>query len=265
MSFTETRATLLDRPWAVDNLDAVLARFSQRQYVKAILFCDNAGSDVVLGANCSSCPALHTIIKQTIRKPSTSSAEFNYRSGTCHKFQTFPALLLPLPHTVSCLRIKFSHLHPAISSKVWARWASERFLIECRELLWHAGMLPFARELLKRGTVVVLAANEVPSINDITAVELRSVVQLAAMFDKVIGRSLVEGVLYVVSTGTSMPVIDLSKVRESLRMVHNCIDAFHGQKQYYVSMRARCSHVRKVHVIIPDSALIHALAHCQVV
>lgn len=80
-------------------------------------------------------------------------------------------------------------------------------------------MLPFARELLKRGTVVVLAANEVPSINDITAVELRSVVQLAAMFDKVIGRSLVEGVLYVVSTGTSMPVIDLSKVREYLRMI----------------------------------------------
>ena len=52
VSFVETRATLLARPWAVDDLDAVLARFSQQQYKKAILFCDNAGSDVVLGTQC---------------------------------------------------------------------------------------------------------------------------------------------------------------------------------------------------------------------
>lgn len=35
-----------------------------------------------------------------------------------------------------------------------------------------AGMLPFARELLRAGTRVVIAANELPSINDITAAEL---------------------------------------------------------------------------------------------
>ena len=35
-------------------------------------------------------------------------------------------------------------------------------------------MLPFARELLKRGTTVVLAANSAPSINDITAAELEA-------------------------------------------------------------------------------------------
>lgn len=133
VSFTETRATLLDRPWAVDNLDAVLARFSQRQYEKAILFCDNAGSDVVLGAHRISCPALQSIFKQTIRKPSTSSAELYYRSGICHKFQISLVLPLPLPRSVSCLEAqKFSHLYPAISSKVWACWASERALIKCR-------------------------------------------------------------------------------------------------------------------------------------
>jgi hypothetical protein len=38
-----------------------------------------------------------------------------------------------------------------------------------------AGMLPFARELLRRGTRVTLAANETPSINDITAAELQQV------------------------------------------------------------------------------------------
>lgn len=37
------------------------------------------------------------------------------------------------------------------------------------------GMLPFTRELLRRGTRVSLAANETPSINDITAAELQQV------------------------------------------------------------------------------------------
>ena len=74
-------------------------------------------------------------------------------------------------------------------------------------------MLPFARELLQRGTMVVLAANERPCINDTTAAELLGVLQLATLFDKVIGRALVEGTLSVVSTGTDLPVIDLSRVR----------------------------------------------------
>ena len=39
-------------------------------------------------------------------------------------------------------------------------------------LLLLAGMIPLARELIKNGTFVVLAANEVPALNDITAPEL---------------------------------------------------------------------------------------------
>lgn len=35
------------------------------------------------------------------------------------------------------------------------------------------GILPFARELLRLGTDVVLAANTDPAINDVTAAELR--------------------------------------------------------------------------------------------
>jgi type II pantothenate kinase len=42
------------------------------------------------------------------------------------------------------------------------------------------GMLPFARELLRAGCEVVLVANSLPAINDITAAELRSVVAKAA-------------------------------------------------------------------------------------
>lgn len=48
------------------------------------------------------------------------------------------------------------------------------------------GMLPFARELLKMGAEVVLVANSLPAINDITAAELRSLVAKAAELDPTI-------------------------------------------------------------------------------
>lgn len=49
-TFEKTRANLLHRPWAIDDLDKILERLSSpRPYKKAVLFVDNAGSDIVLG------------------------------------------------------------------------------------------------------------------------------------------------------------------------------------------------------------------------
>ncbi|EIE21322.1 hypothetical protein COCSUDRAFT_53962 [Coccomyxa subellipsoidea C-169] len=121
-AFDSTRANLLARPWAVDDLDTILDIYKQKHYSKALLFVDNAGSDVILG------------------------------------------------------------------------------------------MLPLARELLQRGTAVVLAANSQPSINDITADELQGVVQRAAPSDAILGRALNEQMLTVVPSGNDLPVIDLRKV-----------------------------------------------------
>ncbi|XP_028079411.1 pantothenate kinase 2-like [Camellia sinensis] len=42
------------------------------------------------------------------------------------------------------------------------------------------GMLPLARELLRRGTEVVLVANSLPVLNDVTAMELPDIVAKAA-------------------------------------------------------------------------------------
>ena len=39
----------MGRPWAVDDLDRILQQWQHRQYRKAVLFVDNAGSDVILG------------------------------------------------------------------------------------------------------------------------------------------------------------------------------------------------------------------------
>ena len=75
-----------------------------------------------------------------------------------------------------------------------------------------AGMLPMARELIKQGTAVIIAANSLPSINDITAQELTELLKQAGQVDKLIGRSLQEGILQVVESGSDLPVIDLSKV-----------------------------------------------------
>lgn len=48
-AFESTRANILPRPWAVDDLNAVLQVWQRKHYSKALLFVDNAGSDVVLG------------------------------------------------------------------------------------------------------------------------------------------------------------------------------------------------------------------------
>ena len=77
----------------------------------------------------------------------------------------------------------------------------------------HAGVLPLARELLGRGSAVVLAANSVPSINDITAPELQGVLRQAGNLDKALGRALAEGSLCAVPSGNDLPVIDLRQAR----------------------------------------------------
>ncbi len=82
-----------------------------------------------------------------------------------------------------------------------------------------AGILPFARELLRAGTRVTLAANETPSINDVTAAELRHILALAAEADQTLGRAAAEQMLQLVSTGTDMCVIDLRQVRGTLQML----------------------------------------------
>mmetsp|Transcript_41512 Transcript_41512/g.79337 ORF Transcript_41512/g.79337 Transcript_41512/m.79337 type:complete len:402 (+) Transcript_41512:54-1259(+) len=76
------------------------------------------------------------------------------------------------------------------------------------------GMLPLARELVRKGADVVLAANEVPSINDITAAELTKVLSLCS--EPLIETYYKQGKIKVVSSGNSMPVIDLRKVSPEL-------------------------------------------------
>jgi uncharacterized protein with ATP-grasp and redox domains len=78
------------------------------------------------------------------------------------------------------------------------------------------GMLPFARELVRHGTEVVIAANELPSINDITFAELDGLLPQIAAIDDVLCKAISSQKLVVISSGNALPVIDLLQVSSEL-------------------------------------------------
>jgi len=78
------------------------------------------------------------------------------------------------------------------------------------------GLMPLARELALCGTKIVLAANELPSLNDVTADEAAQQVELLAAIDADLAALLSAGMFEVVSTGNDVPLIDLSSVTDEL-------------------------------------------------
>ncbi len=71
------------------------------------------------------------------------------------------------------------------------------------------GIIPFARYLAKRGVDIVLAANSEPALNDITADELRPLLQEAARLDVSLSELLHTNRIRVVASGCTSPLIDL--------------------------------------------------------
>ncbi|MFI4859305.1 MAG: ARMT1-like domain-containing protein [Phycisphaerales bacterium JB063] len=78
------------------------------------------------------------------------------------------------------------------------------------------GMIPFARELVKQGTPVILAANTEPSLNDVTHDELTALVAQAAVSDPVLAEAMNDRALRLVASGNWAPLIDLSRVSPGL-------------------------------------------------
>ena len=74
------------------------------------------------------------------------------------------------------------------------------------------GMLPLARELLKRGTRVILAANTAPSLNDITHAELVPLLDRIAELDPLVRDAWASGQLTALADGNGAPLIDLTRL-----------------------------------------------------
>lgn len=111
------------------------------------------------------------------------------------------------------------------------------------------GLLPLARALLVRGGEVVMAANSAPSLNDVTAAEVRAVLERA----KDIAPELATGRLRVAGTGTAAPLIDLSNVSDALCDAARDADllVLHGmgralESNFHAHFRCRCWKVAMV-------------------
>ncbi|KAG1959590.1 pantothenate kinase [Pimephales promelas] len=81
------------------------------------------------------------------------------------------------------------------------------------------GVFPFIRELLIRGTEVVLASNSSPALNDVTNSELQILTERIAAMDPVIQAALKEDRLALVQNGSSSPCLDLSRLDKALATV----------------------------------------------
>ncbi|XP_035721308.1 4'-phosphopantetheine phosphatase-like [Vespa mandarinia] len=88
------------------------------------------------------------------------------------------------------------------------------------------GILPFARDLLQRGTKVILCANSMPALNDVTYPELVVILRDAAKICKVIKEGLKENRLLAMETGQAGPCLDLSRLNLDLclAMVKHNVD-----------------------------------------
>ncbi|XP_058530353.1 4'-phosphopantetheine phosphatase [Ochotona princeps] len=78
------------------------------------------------------------------------------------------------------------------------------------------GVFPFVRELLLRGTEVILACNSGPALNDVTHSESLLVAERIAAMDPLVCAALREERLRLVQTGSSSPCLDLSRLDKGL-------------------------------------------------
>nr|XP_038965148.1 4'-phosphopantetheine phosphatase isoform X1 [Rattus norvegicus] len=81
------------------------------------------------------------------------------------------------------------------------------------------GVFPFVRELLCRGTEVILACNSGPALNDVTYSESLIVAERIAAMDPIICTALREDRLLLVQTGSSSPCLDLSRLDKGLAVL----------------------------------------------
>nr|XP_006823846.1 PREDICTED: pantothenate kinase 4-like [Saccoglossus kowalevskii] len=78
------------------------------------------------------------------------------------------------------------------------------------------GVFPLVKELLNRGTEVILSANSGPALNDITHNELRIVIKRVTELDSDICLAVDENRLTLLESGSASPCLDLSRVDQEL-------------------------------------------------
>lgn len=100
------------------------------------------------------------------------------------------------------------------------------------------GIVPFARELIRRGTSIIFCANKEPSLNDITRDELTTVLEECCHKCNIIKTAYESKQIRIYANGQKSPCLDLSNI--SSGMCLNCqIYVYSMLRLLYLSIRGR--------------------------
>ncbi len=110
----------------------------------------------------------------------------------------------------------YDKLAAELSAMPPSKWSKVLIFVDNAGSDFILGVMPLARELALCGAKIVLAANEVPSLNDMTADETAATVERLAADDEDLTALIASGMFEVVSTGNDIPLIDLSQVSDEL-------------------------------------------------
>jgi uncharacterized protein with ATP-grasp and redox domains len=110
----------------------------------------------------------------------------------------------------------FDRLAPDLAGGPPSKWSKALLFADKAGADFVLGVMPLVRELGLGGTKIVLAANERPCLNDLTADEAAGAVEMLAGEDDVLASLISAGMIEVVSTGNDIPLLDLSAVSDEL-------------------------------------------------
>lgn len=105
----------------------------------------------------------------------------------------------------------------ALHERLWPRPAYRQalFFVDNAGSDVVLGAVPVIRELARRGVRVVVAANTLPALNDITIEELDALLAKLAGMDPALAELLAGGQITTVASGGDIPLIDLRRVSDA--------------------------------------------------
>jgi len=96
------------------------------------------------------------------------------------------------------------------------KWGKAVVFIDNAGADFILGVMPLVREMAMAGVSIVLAANEGPALNDLTVDETIDAVEMLTAEDGDLAALVQAGMFEVVSTGSTVPLLDLSDVTDEL-------------------------------------------------
>jgi uncharacterized protein with ATP-grasp and redox domains len=101
-------------------------------------------------------------------------------------------------------------------SKPGGAWRKAVVFIDNAGSDFILGLMPLLKELASSGTSIVLTANELPSLNDLTAIDAQACFDELVEIDADLKALSASGMFEVVSSGNDLPLIDLTNISDAL-------------------------------------------------